>query len=143
VRTVFLLEYISRLDLRAAITQETNKVEAYNGFCAWLAFGGDQVLGGVDADTLEKRVRYTDVLANALILHNVVDMSVALERLKEWGYVVAPETVAHLSPYLTRNWKRFGDFEIDLAKVPPLLSALVRRFAPPTPAPTMVTADLV
>lgn len=57
VRTIFLLNYISRLDLRAAITAEANKVEAYNGFCAWVAFGGDQVLAGVDADTFEKRIK--------------------------------------------------------------------------------------
>lgn len=82
------------------------------------------------------------MLANALILHNVVDMSVALDRLKARGYVVAPETVAHLSPYTTRNWKRFGDFEIDLANVPPPLTTLIRLFASPAPAPAAATATL-
>ncbi len=129
VRTVFLLTYISSLAVREVITQETNKVEAYNGFCAWVSFGGDHVLAGMDADTFEKRVKYTDLLANALILHNVVDMTVALETLQRRGYVVAPETVAHLSPYLTRNWKRFGEFDIDMEQVPPPLASLVRLVA--------------
>lgn len=129
VRTMFLLKYISSLEIREVITQETNKVEAYNGFCAWVAFGGDHVLTGMDADTFEKRVKYTDLVANALILHNVVDMSVALETLQRRGYVVTQETVAHLSPYLTRNWKRFGEFAIDMEQVPPPLTSLVRLFA--------------
>jgi TnpA family transposase len=128
VRTVFLLTYLSRLDVRAVITQETNKAEAYNGFCAWAAFGGDRLLGGIDTESYEKRVKYTDLLANALILHNVVDMSVALERLAARGYLVTPETVSHLSPYTTCNWKRFGEYEITLATVPPPLTTLTHLF---------------
>jgi len=128
VRTVFLLTYVSRLEVRAVITQETNKAEAYHAFCAWVAFGGDRLQGGIDAESYEKRVKYTDVLANALILHNVVDMSVALERLAARGYQVTPETVSALSPYTTRNWKRFGEYEINVAAVPPPLTTLTRLF---------------
>ena len=40
VRTAFLLNYISDLELRDQITATTNKVEAYNGFSKWLFFGG-------------------------------------------------------------------------------------------------------
>lgn len=36
VRTVFLLQYISDIQLRQQITACTNKVEAYNGFSQWL-----------------------------------------------------------------------------------------------------------
>lgn len=86
------------------------------------------MLGGIDADTYEKRVKYTDLLANALILHNVVDMSVALERLAARGYPVTPETVSALSPYTTRNWKRFGEYEINVAAVPPPLTTLIHLF---------------
>src|SRR5262249_35476272 len=61
VRTVFLLTYLARLEVRAVITQETNKAEAYHAFCAWVAFGGDRVLGGIDTESYEKRVMYTDL----------------------------------------------------------------------------------
>ena len=101
---------------------------AYNGFCAWVAFGGDRLLGGIDTESYEKRVKYTDLLANALILYNVVDMSVALERLAARGYLVTPETVSHLSPYTTRNWKRFGEYAIPLTTVPPPLTTLTHLF---------------
>ncbi len=130
VRTLFLLKFISEMDTREIITQETNKVESYNGYCDWVAFGGDAVLSGMDDDTFTKRVKYTDVVANALILHNIFDMSVALETLKHRGYVVAPETVAQLSPYVTRNWRRFGEYSVDMDQVPPPLESLAAIFAP-------------
>jgi hypothetical protein len=123
-----LLTYLSRLEVRAVITQETNKAEAYHAFCAWVAFGGDRLQGGIDAESYEKRVKYTDLLANALILHTVVDMSVALERLGARGYQVTPEAVRALSPYTTRNWKRFGEYAINVAAVPPPLTTLTRLF---------------
>lgn len=130
VRTIFLLNYIATMEMREMITQETNKVEAYNGFTGWVSFGGDGVLSGMDDDTFTKRIKYTDVLANALILHNIVDMTVALAQLQQRGYVVAPETVAHLSPYMTRNWRRFGEYSVDMATTPPSLESLVGVFAP-------------
>jgi hypothetical protein len=55
-------------------------------------------------------------------------MSVALERLAARGYPVTPETVGALSPYTTRNWKRFGEYAIDVTAVPPPLTALIHFF---------------
>jgi TnpA family transposase len=40
VRTVFLLDYISDIDLRRTIQAATNKSEAFNLFVQWVAFGG-------------------------------------------------------------------------------------------------------
>src|SRR5262245_5515515 len=89
---------------------------------------GDRGLGGIDAGAHEKRVKYTALRANALILHDVVDMSVALERLAARRYQVTPETVSHLSPHTTRNWKRFGEYDINVATVPPPLTTLTHLF---------------
>lgn len=44
VRTVFLLKYISDIELREQIGATTNKVEAYNGFSKWSFFGGEGVM---------------------------------------------------------------------------------------------------
>jgi len=118
VRTVFLLEYISNVELREQIQASTNKVEAYNAFIKWLFFGGDGVIAENDPEEQEKRIKYADVVANALMLQNVVDMSNGLHRLALDGHRVAKEDVATLSPYLTRHVKRFGDYVIDLSTVP-------------------------
>ena len=39
IRTIFLLDWISNLPLRRAVTETTNKIESYNGFAKWISFG--------------------------------------------------------------------------------------------------------
>ena len=131
VRTVFLLRYISDRPLREQITATTNKVEAYNGFTKWLSFGGDGVIPVNDPDEQEKRIKYTDLVANALILQNVVDTTQILRDLASEGYTLSREAVAALGPYLTRHIKRFGDYVLDLSVRP---DPLDEEMAVPLPA---------
>ena len=44
VRTVFLLDYISDIELRRTIQAATNISEAFNLFVQWVAFGGGRLL---------------------------------------------------------------------------------------------------
>jgi TnpA family transposase len=123
VRTVFLLRYISDIQLREQITATTNKVEAYNGFSKWVFFGGEGVIAENDPEEQEKRIKYKDLVSNAIIFQNVVDMTYALRELQREGYTFTREDVATLSPYLTRHIKRFGDYFIDLNTEPKPLDA--------------------
>lgn len=116
-RTIFLLQYMSNTEMRQQIRAETTKVESYNNFTDWLAFGGP-VLRSADPVEQEKRVKYRDLVANAVMLHNVVDMTNALHDLKRDGYRITPELVACLSPYLTENIKRFGQYIVDMTTPP-------------------------
>jgi TnpA family transposase len=118
VRTVFLLEYIADPQLRRQITAATNKVEAFNGFSAWLFFGGEGMITDSAPEEQEKRIKYKEVIANAVILQNVVDMTQVLRTLSEEGVGISREMAAGLSPYLTRNIKRFGDYTLDMT-IPP------------------------
>lgn len=74
IRTVFLLRYINDVELRKTINAATNKSEEFNGFTKWIFFGGN----GVIAENLEheqrKIVKYNQLVANLVILHNVVNM---------------------------------------------------------------------
>ena len=60
-----------------------------------------------DPEEQQKRVRYTDIVANALMLQNVADVTDALEHLKQRGYPVQSEDVAHLSAYMTEHLQRY------------------------------------
>lgn len=122
VRTVFLLQYLSDPEMRKQITEMTNKVEAYNGFAQWLFFGGEGIIAENDPEEQEKIIKYNDLVANAVIFQNVVDISHVLQQLITEGYPVKREDVAALSPYLTRHIKRFGDYFIDLSAPPQPLS---------------------
>lgn len=121
IRTIFLLEYISDLELRQQITAATNKVEAYNGFSKWLFFGGDKIIATNDREEMEKRIKYNDLVSNAVIFHNVVELTNILQQLQKEGYLIDKKDVACLSPYLTSHVKRFGDYLLNLAEVPPSL----------------------
>lgn len=118
VRTAFLLRYISDMELREQITATTNKVEAYNGFSKWLFFGGEGVIADNDPEEQEKVIKYNDLVANAVIFHNVVDQTRILRELKQEGLDVTRDDVATLSPYVTSHIKRFGDYIIDSSAIP-------------------------
>ena len=124
VRTVFLLLYISDIQMRSLITAATNKVESYHGFSKWFGFGGFGIIAHNDPIEQEKMIKYNDLIANAVIFHNVVDLTEILRDLKRDGYLIAREDVAALSPYMTSHIKRFGDYLIDLDTVPQTLDEI-------------------
>ncbi len=66
----------------------------------------------------EKRLKYLDLVASAVILQNTVDMTLAVQTLSAQGYPVNRRILATLSPYVTRNLKRYGDYVVDLNNIP-------------------------
>ena len=128
-RTIFLLKWISRLELRQEVTSNTNKIEAYNGFAKWLSFGGD-VIPENDPDEQQKRLRANDLVAACVILQNTVDMMRTLQDLAAERKTVRRVDLSFLSPYVTSHVKRFGEYTLDLHKPPePWLSEAVFREA--------------
>ena len=119
VRTLFLLRYISDLQLREQITAATNKVEAFNGFSKHLFFGGEGVIARNDPVEQEKAIKYNNVVANAVMCWNAVQQSRLIRLLRKSGWKITSTQVAYLSPYLTSHIKRFGDYTIDIKLVPP------------------------
>ncbi|HHK5021225.1 TPA: Tn3 family transposase, partial [Pseudomonas aeruginosa] len=117
IRTIFLLTWIGSRELRQEVTANTNKIESYNGFSKWLSFGGD-VIAENDPDEQQKRLRYNDMVASSVILQNTVDMMRILQKLAREGWQFTDEDVSFLSPYLTSNVKRFGEFNLKLNRPP-------------------------
>ena len=115
---MFLLQYISDRELREQITASTNKVEAYNGFSKYFFFGGEGVIADNDPLEQEKAVKYNDLVANAVIFHNVVEQTRIIKTLIRAGWKITQEDVATLSPYVTSHVKRFGDYLIDVDDLP-------------------------
>ena len=117
IRTIFLLNWIGSRELRQEVTANTNKIESYNGFSKWLSFGGD-VIAENDPDEQQKRLRYNDMVASSVILQNTVDMMRILQKLARDGWQFTDDDVSFLSPYLTSNVKRFGEFNLSLKRPP-------------------------
>jgi TnpA family transposase len=116
-RTIFLLEYMSDTTMRQHIRAETTKVEAYHQFTDWIAFGGP-VVRSADPVEQEKRIKYRDLVANVIMLQNVVDMTNVLHDLQRDGVRITPELLAGMSPYLTGHLKRFGHYILDMETPP-------------------------
>lgn len=69
----------------------------------------------------EKVIKYKDLVANAVLFQNVVDLTEILRDLHLSGYLISREDVAVVSPYITAHVQRFGDYLIDMETVPPSL----------------------
>lgn len=118
IRTQFLLEYISNIELRETITATTNKVEQYNQLSDWASFGALELVASNDEDEMEKAAKYNDIVTNSIILQNIIDMSETIHQLTQKGAEIREDDIAFLSPYLTEHIKRFGDYLIDIRKMP-------------------------
>ena len=114
IRTILLLKYLSSMELRQEIRATTTIVERYNDFLDWIDFGGDGVLRSRDPVEQEKRIKYLNLIANAVMLQNVVDMTDVLSEMSKDGHVVSRELVSHLSPYQTEHIRRFGEYVLDM-----------------------------
>ena len=118
IRTMFLLRFISEPELRRQITATTNKIESYHAFISWIFFGGHGILKTNDPDEMEKRTKYNDLVANAMILLTVADMTQIILDLDPDEYVITRDTLEVLSPYMTDHYLRFGNFEINFEDLP-------------------------
>jgi hypothetical protein len=112
--------------LRREITACTNIVEGHNHFLDWIFFGKEGIITENDLEQQEKRVKYLDLFASAVILHNAVDLSVVIQQLTAEGVKIDRAMLATLSPYLTGHLKRYGDFVIDLQNIPTPLEEAIR-----------------
>jgi TnpA family transposase len=117
VRTGFLLRYIASAELRSTIQVAMNKSEQFNAFVKWVSFGGDR-LETNDRDLQSKIVQYQHLVANCLIYFTVSELTGIVKELKEEGFEVSQEALAHINPYLTEHINRFGDYRINLDRTP-------------------------
>jgi hypothetical protein len=83
-----------------------------------LFFGGYGIIPSKHPVEQEKRIKYNHLIANAVILQNVVDMTMLLRQLAGEGYAVNPETLGTLSPYPTEHIQRFGRYVLDMDNLP-------------------------
>jgi len=99
--------------LKQHIRTETTKVEAYHHFTDWLAFGGPILWKGEPPEQ-EKRTKWWELVANAVILHNVVDMTNIRATSQHEDVEVIPEVVRRLSPCLIEHIKYLGQYVLDI-----------------------------
>ena len=103
--------------MRRHIRGETTKVESYHDFCDWVRFGGQVITSG-DPVEQEKRIKYMNLVADIVMLHNIVDLTTVLTEMSREGYKVTPQLAKRLSPYMTEHIRRFGQYVLDMEDIP-------------------------
>ena len=116
-RTLFLLRYVTNPEIRRTIRAETTKIESFNDFLDWITFGSPVIKSG-DPVEQEKQVKYASLVANAIMLSNVADLTETLESMDRDNLPVTPELAAALSPYTRRHIRRFGKYELNMDDQP-------------------------
>ena len=116
VRTMFLLEYITDIDLRKTIQAATCKSEEFNEFARWLFFANGGKIPANLKHEQSKIVKYNHLLANFAILYNVNAMTEVFNQMRSEGHNITRDHMAAFSPYHTEHLGRLGSFELDLTK---------------------------
>ena len=62
-----------------------------------------------------------DLVANAVMLQNVADLTDVVAKLGDAGHTVTKEHVQRLSPYTREHIRRFGQYDLDMNALPPPL----------------------
>lgn len=121
IRTGFLMEYLGSQDLRQTIQGALNKSEAFNGFTKWVGFGNAGIIQQNSREEQRKIIKYNHLVSNCLIFYNVFEISRILQEYIQAGNTVEKEIIGALSPYLTKHINRFGNYSLDLNRIPPTL----------------------
>jgi len=127
LRTVFLLKYIADKNLRQTITATTNKAESYNGLSDWIRFGSRYITATNNPDEMEKAIKYNSLIANAIILQNIIDITNICNELKKEEWTITKKDISYISPYLTGGIKRFGEYILDLNVMLPSLADFINE----------------
>jgi len=131
VKTLFVLRYLQRPELRKRVGGQLNKGESLQGL-------RDRVNFAHHGDVRHRQI--ADQAAQALCLSLVVNciaafnadlLGQAADRLRDAGFDVADDDIAHLGPTMTEHLNVHGRYYFDLTSTP----------KPLRPAPKPSTAD--
>ena len=118
VRTIFLLQYVSSVQMRHVIQAATNKSEAFNKYVDWVSFGGAGLLSQGTRDEQRKFIKYNHLVANLLAFHTLVNMTQALGQIQQAGHAIDLAALATFSPYGTEQYNRFGHYALNPDRLP-------------------------
>jgi hypothetical protein len=79
--------------------------------------GGPVVKSG-DPVEQEKQLKYASLVANAVMLSSIADLTDVLSAVAKDGQPVTATLVASTSPYIREHIRRFGRFALDMEDLP-------------------------
>ena len=109
-RTLFLLQYISSVELRRRIHVGLNKGEAKNALARAVFFNRLGELRDRTHENQRHRASGLNLVVAAIVLWNTIYLERAVAAIRETGQAVSDETLAHLSPLKWEHINLTGDY---------------------------------
>lgn len=76
------------------------------------------MIGTNSAEEQQKITKHLTVLSSAVILYNVIELTRVLRELAAEGHEIRRGDVEMPGPYITHHIKRFGEYVLDVSRVP-------------------------
>ncbi len=111
----------------AASSAETSTIKVYNEFLDGPCFRYPAIKSG-DPVEQDKHLKYASLVANAVVVSDVADLTEVMSAMAKDGHPVTPALVACISPYIRDHVRRFGRFALDMADLPAPLNCQPRPF---------------
>ncbi|MCY7285415.1 MAG: Tn3 family transposase [Cyanobacteria bacterium CAN_BIN43] len=116
VKTIFILRYLNSEDYRRRINRQLNRGESIHSLRRFLMFARQGELRKHKAEELENQSSCLTLVTNSIILWNTIYMAAILDDLKQKGYPVNEEDIAHLSPARFEHINPYGKYRFDVAE---------------------------
>lgn len=116
VKTIFILRYLNREDYRRRINRQLNRGESIHSLRRFLLFARQGELRRHKQEELSNQSHCLTLVTNAVIIWNTIYMAAVLDYLKQQGYPIHEEDIAHLSPARFEHINPYGKYRFDLAE---------------------------
>lgn len=109
-RTLFLLQYISSVELRRRIHVGLNKGEARNALARAVFFNRLGELRDRTHENQRHRASGLNLVVGSIVLWNTVYLERAVTAIRKTGQIISDEALAHLSPLKWEHINLTGDY---------------------------------
>jgi TnpA family transposase len=118
VKTLFILRYLQRPELRKRVGGQLNKGESLNGLRDTVNFAHHGNVRHRQLADQAAQALCLSLVVNCVAAFNAGLLGQAVDQLRDAGYDVADEDVAHLGPTMTEHINVHGRYYFDLTRTP-------------------------
>jgi TnpA family transposase len=114
IKTIFILHYLQSEEYRRRLNAQLNKGEALHALRRFLFFANEGKVRRKDAEEQLNQASCLNLMTNAVVAWNTIDMMAALDVLTAAGYAVEGDDLVHLSPARYEHINPYGKYRFEL-----------------------------
>lgn len=118
-KTLHILRWYSDIDTRKRISKQLNKGENLHFLRAAIAFGKHGIVDGKEDEPLEQQFACLNLVTNAVLIYNTVQISKVVDDLKREGHTVNDEDLARIWPSRHGHINFIGKYHFATERIRP------------------------